>query len=71
MINVATIKRVIKQTTKNKNRDSKDLKVRIKKMKWDIMKMTRVKPHIELKKWNLAERGKKLGGNHEKGKVDR
>ena len=32
MINVATIKRVIKQTTKNKNRDSKELKVRIKKM---------------------------------------
>ena len=71
MINVATIKRLIKQTTKNKNRDSKELKVRIKKMKWDIMKMTRVKPHIEFKKWNLAERGKKLGGNHEKGKVDR
>ena len=58
MINVATIKRVIKQTTKNKNRDSKELKVRIKKMKWDIMKMTRVKPHIELKKMKSGREGK-------------
>ena len=58
MINVATIKRVIKQTTKNKNRDSKELKVRIKKMKWDIMKMTRIKPHIELKKMKSGREGK-------------
>ena len=58
MINVATIKRVIKQTTKNKNRDSKELKVRIKKMKWDIMKMTRVKPHIEFKKMKSGREGK-------------
>ena len=58
MINVATIKRVIKQTTKNKNRDSKELKVRIKRMKWDIMKMTQIKPHIELKKMKSGREGK-------------
>ena len=64
------IERLNKQTTMDENRNRKELQVRIRKMKWDIMKMPRVQPHIEFKKWNLAEKGRKLRAITRKGKVD-